>query len=137
MAASAADKAKSQLDVRESQLTYCSVQAPFTGRVARIRVKNSESVNMGQPLIELVNTAELKAQMFVPANYARFLKSGAPFQVKIEGGQTYRARVARINSRVEGVSQQLEVEGRFEGSPPGLLPGMVGTAIFPGRGGAR
>lgn len=137
VAATAAEKAKGQVDVRESQMTYCSVASPFAGRVARIRVKSSESVSMGQGLIELVNSTELKAQMFVPANFARFLKPGAPFQVKIEGGQTYRARVARINSRVEGVSQQLEVEGRFEGTPPGLLPGMVGTAVFPGRGGAR
>jgi len=133
VAAAATDRAKSQVDVRESQLAYCKVSAPFSGRVARLRVKASESVNLGQPLVELVNSASLKAQMFIPSSYIRTLKPGAPFQVRMEGGQVYRARVAKINSRVEGVSQQLEIEGRFEGSTQNLLPGMVGTAIFPGR----
>ena len=48
-------------------------------------------------------------------------------------GRTYRARVTKLNPRVEGVSQQLEVESRFDGNASSLLPGMVGTAAFPGR----
>jgi multidrug efflux pump subunit AcrA (membrane-fusion protein) len=56
------------------------------------------------------------------------------FQVRTEAdGRRYRARVSKLNSRVEGVSQALEVEARFEGSTDTLLPGMVGTAIFPPR----
>jgi len=133
VAAATADKAKSQVDVRESQLAYCKVSAPFSGRIARLRVKASESVNLGQPLVEIVNSTTLKAQMFVPSSYIRIIKPGAPFQIRMDGGQVYRARVARINSRVEGVSQQLEVEGQFDGPTQGLLPGMVGTAVFPGR----
>lgn len=67
LAASAADKARSQIALRESQLAYCRVEAPFSGRVAKMRVKVAESVPPGQPLIELVNPASLKAQMFVPS----------------------------------------------------------------------
>lgn len=137
VAAAATDKAKSQVDLRDSQMAYCKVSAPFSGRVARLRVKASESVNINQPLIEVVNPASLKAQMFVPSAYVRNLKPGSPFQVKFDDGRVFRARVAKLNSRVEGVSQQLEIEGRFDGQTAGLLPGMVGTAIFPGRPGGR
>jgi membrane fusion protein (multidrug efflux system) len=133
VAAASADKAKSQVDLRESQVAYCSVQAPFSGNIAKLRVKTAESVNLGQPLIELLNTSSLKAQMFVPASLSGALLPGTPFQVKIEDGKVFRARVSKTNSRVEGVSQQLEIEGRFEGATKGLLPGMVGTAIFPTR----
>ena len=31
------------------------------------------------------------------------------------------------------LSQSLELEARFDGSTQGLLPGMVGTAVFPDR----
>ena len=137
VAAAATDKAKSQVDLRDSQMAYCKVSAPFSGRVARLRVKASESVNINQPLIEVVNPASLKAQMFVPSAYVSNLKAGSPFQVKFDDGRVFRARVAKLNSRVEGVSQQLEIEGRFDGQTAGLLPGMVGTAIFPGRPGGR
>lgn len=131
VAAAAADKARSQLAVRESQLAYCKVDAPFPGNVARLRVKPSESVQIGQPLVDLVNPASLKAQMFVPASWIAWLRPGVPLTIYLrETGQSFRARVSKLNSRVDGVSQQLEVEARIEKGEGRLLPGMVGQAQF-------
>lgn len=131
VAAAAADKARSQQALRESQLTYCKVDAPFAGNVARMRVKASESVQVGQPLVDLVNTTSLKAQMFVPAAWIAWLRPGMPLNIYIrETGQNFRARVAKLNSRVDGVSQQLEVEARIDKADGKLLPGMVGVAQF-------
>lgn len=134
VAASAADKARSQINLRESQLAYCKVVAPFTGRVVKLRAKLAESVALGQPLVDIVNPGSLKAQLYVPAAWLTWLKPGTPFTVKTaQDGRTYRARVSKLNARVEGVSQSLELEARFEGTTQGLLPGMVGTAVFPDR----
>ncbi|MBV8031205.1 MAG: efflux RND transporter periplasmic adaptor subunit [Betaproteobacteria bacterium] len=134
VAAAAADKAKSQLALRESQLAYCKVDAPFSGNVARIRVKAAESVQVGQPLLDLVNPASLKAQMFVPAAWVAWLRVGMPLTIQVrETGQSFRARVSKMNSRVDGVSQQLELEARIEKGNGRLLPGMVGIAQFDNR----
>lgn len=134
VAAAAADKAKSQVTLRESQLAYCKVAAPFGGRLVKLRVKQSESVNAGQPLLDLVNPSSLKAQLYVPAAWLTWLKTGMQFSVKTApDGPVYRARISKLNARVEGVSQSLELEGRFEGPTQGLLPGMVGTAVFANR----
>lgn len=134
VAASAADKAKSQVTLRESQMAYCKVVAPFTGRLVKLKVKLAESVSLGQPLMDLVNPGSLKAQLYVPAAWLGWIRAGSQFSVKTaQDGKTYRARVSKLNARVEGVSQSLELEARFEGSTQGLLPGMVGTAVFPDR----
>jgi RND family efflux transporter MFP subunit len=134
VAASAADKAKGQVAVRESQMAYCKVVAPFTGRLVKLKVKLAESVQLGQPLLDLVNPGSLKAQLYVPAAWLGWIRPGSQFSVKTaQDGKTYRARVSKLNARVEGVSQSLELEARFEGSTQGLLPGMVGTAVFPDR----
>lgn len=133
LAASATDKARSQVALRESQIEYCSVNAPFPGKVARLRVKVAESVPLGQALLDVVNPASLKAQIFVPAAWAVWLRPNAAISIRFSEGErarTYSARISRLNSRVEGVSQQLEVEARFDAGSAGLLPGMVGTAIF-------
>src|SRR4029078_2119411 len=111
VAASVADKARSQVDLRKSQMAYCGINAPFSGNVARLRVKPAESVNMGQPLVDLVNPESLKAQMFVPAPWITWLKRGAALTINVrETGQTFKAHVSKVNARVDGVSQQLEVE---------------------------
>ncbi len=134
VAASSADKMKSQVNLRESQLAYCKVVAPFTGRLVKLKAKLAESVSLGQPLLDLVNPGSLKAQLYVPAAWLGWIKAGSQFSVKTsQDGRTYRARVSKLNARVEGVSQSLELEARFEGSTQGLLPGMVGTAVFPDR----
>jgi len=131
VAAAAAEKARSQLNFRESQLAYCRVDAPFAGNVARLRVKAAESVAAGQPLIDLVNGIALKAQMFVPAAWVAWLRTGTPLSISIkETGQVYEARISKMNSRVDGVSQQLEVEAQIEKGEGRLLPGTVGTAVF-------
>jgi membrane fusion protein (multidrug efflux system) len=133
VAAAAADKARSQVALNKSKLAYCRVDAPFSGNVARLRVKASESVNAGQPLVDLVNPASLKAQMFVPAAWIAWLRTGAPVILQVrDSGLTVPAKVSKINSRVDGVSQQLEIEARIDKGGR-LLPGMVATATFPGR----
>lgn len=131
VAAAAADKARSQVALRESQLEYCNVDAPFSGNVARLRVKAAESVALGQPLVDLVNPVSLKAQMFVPSAWVAWLRPGTALSLHVkETGQTYQARISKLNSRVDGVSQQLEVEARIDRGNSKLLPGMVGMAKF-------
>jgi membrane fusion protein (multidrug efflux system) len=129
VAAANADKARSQVVLRREQVQYCSVNAPFRGRVARLRVKSSESVQAGQPLVDLVNPAALKAQIFVPAAWVTWLKPGTPLTIVANNGQGYQAKVSKLNSRVDGVSQQLELEALIENGD-GLVPGMIGVASF-------
>jgi RND family efflux transporter MFP subunit len=135
VAAATADKARSQVVYRRTQIAYCRVKAPFRGNVARLRVKTAESVPAGQPLIDVVNTASLKAQMFVPAAWVAWLRPGARLTIHVkETGQSFPARVSKMNARVDGVSQQLEVEARIDKGEGQLLPGMVGAAVFANMG---
>src|SRR5258707_3565169 len=69
--------------------------------------------------------------MFVPAAWVAWLRTGTPLSISIkETGQVYEARISKMNSRVDGVSQQLEVEALIEKGEGRLLPGTVGTAVF-------
>lgn len=132
LAAAAAEKARSQLALVQAQEKYCTVHAPYAGKVVRMRAKAHESVQLGQPLLEIVNPASLRAQLLVPSSWVRWLKPGLPFKLTIdETGQTYGARVHRISGRIDGSSQTVEVIARFDRIPANVLPGMIGKAAFP------
>jgi len=132
LAVAAADKARGAVALARSQTAYCSVIAPFNGRVARLYVKNFQGVNVGTPLIDLVSDGPLKLRLNIPSTSLRQVREGSPFEVIVlETGKTYPARVTAINSRVDAVSQTVEIEGRLQGTPAELLPGMSGTARFP------
>ena len=133
MAAATAEKAQSQLELAKTQERYCVVVAPYSGKVVKVRAKAFESVSLGQPLLEIVNPASLRAQLFVPSNWIRWIKPGTPFSLVIdETGKSYPARVHKISGRVDGSSQTMEITGAFDHVPAQLLPGMIGKASFKG-----
>lgn len=131
LAAAAGEKAKSQVKQQEASMAFCMIKAPYAGRVARLKAKQAESVAPNQPVLEVVAVAQLKATINVPSSEAVSLKPGSKLTIEIrETGRKYNAKVTRLNSRVDGVSQSLEVEALFVGKTVGLLPGMIGQASF-------
>ena len=131
-AAAEAEKFKAQIQLFQAQIRLCNINAPFSGRVTRLRIKPFESVAVGQPLVEVVNDERLKVQLNIPSIWLHQVKVGNPFAVRVdETGKTYEARVRRINGKVDAVSQSIEIEGELRGVTGDLLPGMSGIAIFP------
>jgi RND family efflux transporter MFP subunit len=125
------DRAKGAVSLARAQTAYCSVMAPFAGRVARVHVRQHQGVSAGAPLIDLVGDGPLKLRLNVPSTYLRQLKAGTTFDVAVnETGKTYPAKVTAINARVDAVAQTVELEARIDGRPPELLAGMSGIARF-------
>ena len=132
LAAAAAEKAKSLIRQQEAQMAYCQVRAPYAGRVVRLKAREAENVTVNQPVMEIVANARRKAVVHVPAAWAARVRPGTTFTIRVpETGRDYPARLERTNGRVDGVSQSLEVEAVFTGKTDGLLPGMIGQAVFP------
>jgi len=133
LAASAVAKAKAQIDLYQFQISQCSIRAPWNGATAKLHVRSHMTVNAGQPLLDLVRSGLLLLKLNVPSNWISTMKMGHQFEVTIdETGNTYPARVQRINSRVDPVSQTIELEASMLKSHADLLPGMSGVATFTG-----
>lgn len=132
LAAAAAEKAKSFIRQQEAQMAYCRIVAPYAGKVVRLKAREAENVTINQPVMEIVAQAKHKAVVHVPSSWTGRLKMGQAFKIRVnDTGREYPVRVARLNGRVDGVSQSLEVEAQFIGKTDGLLPGMIGQAVFP------
>lgn len=129
LAASAVNKTKAQLSLNQAQVSQCRIYAPWSGRVAKVSVKNYMTVTPGQPLMELVKSGPLKLKLNLPSKLLATIKNGTKFNILIdETGQTYQAAITAINSRVDSVSQTVEVEARLVKAYPNLLTGMSGIA---------
>lgn len=132
LAASDVAKARATVKLSELQIRYCSIKAPWDGRVAKVYVHSHMTVRPGEPMLDLVKSGPLRLKVNVPSRLLNNLKVNSKFDVKIdETGKTYQASVAAINSRVDSVSQTVEIEGLMTNEFPELLAGMSGTAIMP------
>lgn len=131
LAAAAVTKAQAQVNVVKAQMSYCSIAAPFSGRLVKLRVRAHETVTAGQPLLELVDNNSFRFQLHVPSRWLSWLGEGTAFNIAIdETGKTYPARVRVINGRVDPASRTVELTGSIEGKHPELISGMSGTAQF-------
>lgn len=136
LAAAAAEKAKSLVNQQQAQMNFCNIRAPYAGRLVRLKARQAENVAPNQPIIEIVATAKLKATVHVPLSQAIQLTPGAVLSIEIKDtGRKYPASVTKLNGRVDGVSQSLEIETEFVGNTAGLLPGMIGEAVFSAKAG--
>ena len=129
LAASAAAKARGQVALQKAQVAQCTVVAPWSGRVAKVHVRNHMSVTPGQPMLDLVKSGPLRIKLNIPSRLISKIRAGTLMDVSIdETGITYQARIQAFNSRVDPVSQTIEIEAAVSKNHPELLPGMSGVA---------
>lgn len=133
LAKAAVEKAKAQVALHAASVKACVIKAPFDGSVTKVSARAHQSVNQGQPLLEIVSSSTPKARMFVPSNWLVWLKVGSSFNIKVdENGKAYQGQISAISDKVDAVSQTVEVEGSIE-STQSLVAGMSGFASFVGR----
>lgn len=132
MATTEVRKTEGARALAQAQASYCKVQAPFAGRVAKVYVKPYQTVNAGTPLFDLVSNGALKVRLNVPSRLLPHLQVGQALEVSIhETGRSYPAHISAINSRVDAVAQTVELEAKLDAEHPELIAGMTGTARFP------
>jgi membrane fusion protein, multidrug efflux system len=131
LAASAAAKARAQVALQNAQVGQCSIKAPWAGRVAKVHVRTHMSVTPGLPMVDLVKSGPLRLKLNAPSRMISKVKVGTLFDVAIdETGKSYQARVLAVNSRVDPVSQTIEIESVITKNYEDLLPGMSGVALL-------
>ena len=126
-----AKEAEADVNYMQASVRKCVVSAPFNGRIAKRLVANHQYVNMGTPLLDIVDN-QLELQMIVPSRWLAWLKPGVAFSLTIdELGKTYQAKVTQLGARIDAVSQTITITGKLDANSPELLAGMSGWASFP------
>lgn len=129
------EKTAAQLAALSVRLAWCSIVAPFDGRVSEMSIREHETPMSGKPLLTIVETGKPEIELIVPSTWLRWLSQGYAFTFQIdETGLPEKATVARIGAAVDPVSQTIKVSGEFATPSANILPGMSGTADF-GLGG--
>ncbi len=126
--------AKADLALTQTAVDNCEVKAPFAGRVANVPVRNYQFVQVGAPLLDLVNDQDLELEFIVPSIWLTWLKIGTDARVQVtETGLNYDSRITRISGKVDAASQTIKIYGHIGGGDLStLLPGMSGVAHFAG-----
>ena len=131
LAQASLERARAELLISNINLKRCVIKAPYNGRVANIQVKNYESIQAQQPLIEVIGTGILEAQLMVPSEWLSWIKINQSMSILIdETNESYQATVISIGASVDPVSQTIDLRAKFIKDYENLLSGMSGTVSF-------
>ncbi len=109
-------------------LEACEIKAPFAGRFAKRSLKESEFVQAGQPVLEILDDAKLLAVMHMPSDRRRSLKTGDEFKFKVdETGALCKGSVYEIGGRIDYESRTFEVKVLIDNKDGSLAAGMSGS----------
>ncbi len=125
--------AAAELQLAHATVANCLIKAPFAGRVSNAAVRNFQFVQMGAPLLDILDDGTLELELILPSRWLAWMTAGTTFKVHItETARDYDAALTRFSGRVDAASQTIKAYGRIAAKTDGLLPGMSGTAVFPG-----
>ncbi|MGZ5049623.1 MAG: efflux RND transporter periplasmic adaptor subunit [Methylobacter sp.] len=131
LAASEVAKAKADIALVGAVLQKCTINAPFSGRVAERLAQRHQYVKAGDPILDVLDDSQLEVAVLVPSSWLKWLKPGYEFKVFLEETQReYPAKVKMVGARIDAVSQSIKITGVITGKTDDLLAGMSGRAIF-------
>ncbi|NDV24538.1 efflux RND transporter periplasmic adaptor subunit [Desulfovibrio sp. JC022] len=116
------------LVIAKQKLSRCTVHAPFSGRVSKLEIHTHEWVEVGQPLIDIVDDSVLLAKFLLPSSMYENVKIDSAAHVSIqETGKSYTGRISHIGAEIDPSSRSFEVYAEIKNTSGELRGGMRGA----------
>jgi RND family efflux transporter MFP subunit len=110
------------------QISKDKVYAPISGIVQRVVTQSGELAAPGVPIVQILNTSELKLAADVPENYIRAVKRGEQVDISIPAlGIERSLPISLIGKTVDPANRTFKVEVKLPNNPdlkPNLLAEM-------------
>lgn len=115
------------------------VEAPFDGVVIRVLKHPGEMVQLGEPVLELVNVSRIRVEGFVDYSLRNRLSNGQEIRAKLvlrgikADPVITSGRIVFVDSIVQPVTHLVRVCAEVENPAGALLPGLSATMeLIPG-----
>lgn len=124
-------EAEANYQLYQNKLGYTELKSDVSGVVSRIWARKGMAVDQGQPVVTILNTAEIVAQVGVPEKAINAISLGEIAQVVIQAtGDTLRGKVSQINPAASRLTRTFDVEISLEEGNPSMKDGMLCTVLL-------
>jgi RND family efflux transporter MFP subunit len=89
-------RARVALDLARLELGYATIEAPFPGVVSERHVDEGEYVDIGAPIVTLINDRDLEIEAAVPGELVDNLDRGTEMTARLDADVTVAARVRAV-----------------------------------------
>lgn len=142
--ASALTAAQEQVQVAQSELDRLLTEAadmrlvaPFDGVVTELHASPGDLVQGGtspsgqaKALVRLAQLDQLRLVFPVSVAHVGLVRTNDPLTVRLEGGRTIEAHIARLSHEASMATRSMQVEADVSNADLSLIPGMYATAVL-------
>jgi membrane fusion protein (multidrug efflux system) len=123
--------AEAELETARDALRYSSLQAPFTGYLARRLVREGDVVSPGQALVEIEGAGGYELRASVDAAAAATIAPGTPLAVEVDGiNGAVTATVRAVTPAGDPQTHRFELVADLE-ALRGLRSGLYARLLLP------
>jgi multidrug efflux pump subunit AcrA (membrane-fusion protein) len=135
----AVDASRTQLEMAQKSVADMVVKSPYAGYVSARGIAIGEFVTNATPLITLVRTNPLKAELSVSEADVPSVRPGLGISLEVKAWQDrkFAGTVTAINPSVDQNTRTAIVEGEVENGDNALRSGMFATARILRPGGEK
>jgi HlyD family secretion protein len=134
--------AQAQAEKAEVRLGYAQIESPLEGTVSTLDALQGEVVNIGQPILTLINPDDLWVRGDVEETYIEKIRLGDSLKVRFPSGEERMGTVffrgvdgqyatQRDVSRTKRDIRTFEIRLRVDNRDRRLWPGLTATIILP------
>jgi membrane fusion protein (multidrug efflux system) len=122
------EQARSMYEQAKEQFENSMTKAPFDGVAAAVYVEKKQTLNFGQPIVQVVSPSRMKAKIYLTGEDIQYVKAGQRVAIKfpVIPGEEFEGKVDKINTSIDQTSKSLEVEIAFLSKDNRIKSGLFG-----------
>lgn len=120
--------AEADLETAIKELESCTIVAPYTGHVDNVLVNEHETIQVGQPIVEIVNDKTLLGKLLIPSYFFDKVKLGQSLTITLkETNSDVTAVITHIGAVIDPSSSMFKIFAEVDNRDGNLRAGMTGT----------
>jgi membrane fusion protein (multidrug efflux system) len=118
-------KSEAAVEVAQKEFDDTKISAPYEGVVSLHKISVGALVSPQIELLTITDVDPIKVEFKIAAKYLPFISTGQQLTLSVDSfpGQTFKGEIEAIDTKVDPVSQQIEVRATLENKKRLLKPG--------------
>ena len=122
--------AENDLASARLNLSYCTIKAPFAGKIVEIQTREYETVRPGQPLFRIIDDNRLLAVMNVPMDDKTLTSVGSAVSIRIpDCDQTANGTIYEVTPQADHRTGTIRIRVLIDNADGKLRAGMTGELV--------
>lgn len=120
------ERLEKNLEILESQKSKAIINAPQSGVIEQLAMRQGELVSPGMPVAIIVDNRNLKLVSNIPENFLAFVNMGDEIEVEFPSlRESIQTKISRIGSTIDPENRTFIIEANMPSNMERLIPNLM------------